>query len=211
MVFASPEEFNTLTQSSDARHVEKLKLKVDITPNEHLPLPLTLLDVNTPDRHTFELRAKGALAAAAGSGPSPVIGLYRPLGSPTLASTIAGSNPAPTAKDSTKLVYSMIVLSNPVAGADKAYNEWYDHQHVPDVLKIPGFVSGQRFQLIVEETPTIYTLPQYAVEFIFESYDLRATQADIENRLKTGVTRTSPAFDNSSSIVRFYEHTTLRQ
>ena len=43
--------------------------------------------------------------------------------------------------------YVFLVLTNASAGRDDEFNEWYNHQHIPDVLKIPGFVAAQRFSL----------------------------------------------------------------
>ena len=43
--------------------------------------------------------------------------------------------------------YTFFVLTNPVAGKEAEFNEWYNGQHVPDVLNVPGFVSAQRFRL----------------------------------------------------------------
>ena len=43
--------------------------------------------------------------------------------------------------------YVMIVLSNPTDGAEHAYNEWYNTEHVVDVAAVQGFRSGQRFRL----------------------------------------------------------------
>jgi len=43
--------------------------------------------------------------------------------------------------------YTFIVLTNPVEGKESEYNEWYNRHHIPDVLNVPGFVSGQRFRL----------------------------------------------------------------
>jgi hypothetical protein len=41
--------------------------------------------------------------------------------------------------------YYYAVVSRPVAGREKEYNEWYDLQHMPDVLAVPGFVSARRY------------------------------------------------------------------
>ena len=43
--------------------------------------------------------------------------------------------------------YTFLALTNPVAGKEKEFNEWYDKHHVPDVINVPGFISGQRFKL----------------------------------------------------------------
>lgn len=47
----------------------------------------------------------------------------------------------------------MLFFSNPVAGQDDAYNEWYDSQHVTDLLAVPGIVSGQRYELAPMTVP----------------------------------------------------------
>ena len=41
--------------------------------------------------------------------------------------------------------YYFFVFSNPVAGHEDEYNNWYNEQHAPDVVFIPGFVTAQRF------------------------------------------------------------------
>ena len=43
--------------------------------------------------------------------------------------------------------YRFIVLGNAVAGREDEFNEWYDKQHLPDILAIPGFAQAQRFRL----------------------------------------------------------------
>jgi hypothetical protein len=40
-----------------------------------------------------------------------------------------------------------LALTNPLPGQEEEFNRWYDEEHVPDVLKIPGFVSAQRHRL----------------------------------------------------------------
>jgi hypothetical protein len=40
-----------------------------------------------------------------------------------------------------------VVFTDPVVGREAEYNEWYTHQHLKDVLGIPGFVAAQRFKL----------------------------------------------------------------
>lgn len=42
--------------------------------------------------------------------------------------------------------FTLLVLTNAVQGQEDAFNEWYDNTHVPDVMKIPGIVSAQRFR-----------------------------------------------------------------
>ncbi len=43
--------------------------------------------------------------------------------------------------------HMLIVLTNAVEGRDDEFNEWYDNQHLDDVLKVPGIVAAQRYAL----------------------------------------------------------------
>jgi hypothetical protein len=39
------------------------------------------------------------------------------------------------------------VFTNPVAGQDDAFNEWYETRHLVDILDVPGVVAAQRYDL----------------------------------------------------------------
>jgi hypothetical protein len=41
----------------------------------------------------------------------------------------------------------LLVHTNPSIERDEAYNAWYDHVHIPEVLALPGFLGVQRFQV----------------------------------------------------------------
>lgn len=41
----------------------------------------------------------------------------------------------------------LLFFSNPVDGREDEYNKWYTDAHLHDVVKVPGFVSAQRFEL----------------------------------------------------------------
>ena len=43
--------------------------------------------------------------------------------------------------------YIMMVRSNPVAGREDEYNDWYSNRHLQDVVGVPGFRSAERFKL----------------------------------------------------------------
>jgi hypothetical protein len=74
-----------------------------------------------------------------------------------------------------------VVLTNPVDGRETEYNDWYDRQHLPDVLAIPGFVAAQRFRIqeISRETGlpwhylAIYEVAADAVAAAFAELDVR--------------------------------------
>ncbi|MEA3300939.1 MAG: DUF4286 family protein [Pseudomonadota bacterium] len=43
--------------------------------------------------------------------------------------------------------YVLVVYSNPAPGREAEYNDWYNNQHLRDVLQQPGYVSARRFKL----------------------------------------------------------------
>jgi hypothetical protein len=43
--------------------------------------------------------------------------------------------------------YWFIAQSNPVAGREEEFNDWYWNEHLKDILAVPGVVSGERFIL----------------------------------------------------------------
>jgi hypothetical protein len=179
-------------------HAESLTLQVDIVHGPTLPPQLTIYEVRRP--------ATRAAASVAGADErAAVVAVYSKLGPRVLAEDVAGSSPAPPeVSGKPRRHYRLVVLSKPSEGSEQAYNDWYDHQHVPDVLRVPGFTAAQRLKLI-QIKPATYSLPGYAVTFEFDSYDLQATIADVRHRLTTGITKPSPAFDMKSSITRYYE------
>jgi hypothetical protein len=50
-------------------------------------------------------------------------------------------------------IHKFISLLNAKAGRDEEFNEWYAEQHIPDVLRIPGFVNAQRYCLSTGQLP----------------------------------------------------------
>jgi hypothetical protein len=72
-----------------------------------------------------------------------------------------------------------IVLSDPVQGKEQAYNDWYDQQHLHDMLTIAGVISAQRFAFVCK----INDVPhwRYCALYTIEGDDPAAV---IENLLK---------------------------
>lgn len=52
-----------------------------------------------------------------------------------------------------------LVLTNPIEGQDEAFNQWYDTEHVPEVLDVPGVVAAQRYDLAEITVPEGEDLP----------------------------------------------------
>jgi hypothetical protein len=71
--------------------------------------------------------------------------------------------------------YRFVVLSNPVAGREDEFNEWYDKHHLHEILAIPGMSSAQRFRLSESSTPVGAEQPyRYLALYEIETDDLGA-------------------------------------
>jgi hypothetical protein len=96
--------------------------------------------------------------------------------------------------------YCLLVFSNPVAGQEDVYNKWYDAQHAPDVVAVPGFVTAQRFVLSDTQLRVSKPLPKYLVVYKIVTNRLPSVYAEVNRRLEMGITAMSPSFDKSTSI-----------
>lgn len=98
--------------------------------------------------------------------------------------------------------YFFIILANAVEGRDAEFNDWYDRQHMPDVLKIPGFVSAQRFGAVpVSGRPAKFG---YLTMYEVETDDLEATQAALGAAAGTPAMPMSPSLD-SNLVATYFE------
>jgi len=72
--------------------------------------------------------------------------------------------------------HTFLVLTNPVEGKDKEYNDWYTNQHIPDVVSVPGIVAAQRFRLADFQMGNGAPSPwKYLAIYEIETDDLKAT------------------------------------
>jgi hypothetical protein len=96
----------------------------------------------------------------------------------------------------------MTVRSNPVAGREAEFNEWYDRQHVPDLLATPTLVAAQRYRLAPVELPAYpgYVQPRHShmVVHEIETDDLVRTRDLLWSPENIAQIRPSEAFDASS-------------
>ena len=60
-------------------------------------------------------------------------------------------------------------FSNP--GREEEFEDWYTNSVVPDVVALPGFVAGARYQIIGEPRQNE---GQYFVHYVLEADDMRA-------------------------------------
>jgi hypothetical protein len=185
-------------------------LRTDISPQPKLPPYLTVLEIPGPGaggggRADAWLKPSTYAFGGALDASLSVIAAFEAHGPRVLAVNVHGATALERRPGETPKKYALVVLSNPTAGREAEYNKWYDTRHLQDVLRVPGFISGQRYKLFLNETPQVFAPPRYLVIFSFESYDVNATRADIKHRLDAGITGGSDAFDMKSSITRYYE------
>jgi hypothetical protein len=82
--------------------------------------------------------------------------------------------------------YKLVALTNAQPARDDEYNQWYDAQHLPDVLKVPGFVAAQRFKLseavAAPKPPSKYN---YLTIYEIETDDIVEVMRDLGQRVGT--------------------------
>jgi len=103
--------------------------------------------------------------------------------------------------------YNYVVLSNPVAGHEDEYNEWYTKQHLGDVLKVPGFVAAQRFKA---QDPENKLPHKYMAIYEIDTNDVEKTLGELAGRAGSPAMPMSPAFDIATVSVTVFEPITGR-
>jgi hypothetical protein len=102
------------------------------------------------------------------------------------------------------------VLSNPVDGAEDAFNKWYDETHVHEVLAVPGISTAQRYMLKPHELPAndLADIPPPAHGYL-AVYEVAAEPATVMTefmaRLGSGAMTLSPALDLATVTMGFWE------
>ena len=79
--------------------------------------------------------------------------------------------------------YLSIALTNAAEGREADYNEWYEKQHVFDVLAIPGVKSAQRFRVSDQSRQQLGY--RYMALYEIETDDIRDIHRAIAERAGT--------------------------
>lgn len=95
--------------------------------------------------------------------------------------------------------YCFVVSTKPVAGQEAEYNRWYDMQHIPDVLSVPGLKSARRFAAEVNGEKRYLALYQLATD------NPEGVLAELTGRAGTDRMPMSPALDVASADAVLYE------
>jgi hypothetical protein len=94
--------------------------------------------------------------------------------------------------------HHLLAFTNPAAGREEAFNRWYDEQHVPDLLAVPGFVSAQRFSL-KDATGQDQAGWSYLALYELETDDPDALMAEVRSRLGTAAMPVSDTLDSTTA------------
>ncbi len=100
----------------------------------------------------------------------------------------------------------MVVHAAPVEGRDDEFNDWYDHVHLVDVLKVAGFTSARRFRTLGGDS-----VPYLAI-YEVEADDLEAAQASLGAGVASGEIRMSDVLAmDPVPVLALYEQIAERQ
>ena len=102
-----------------------------------------------------------------------------------------------------------LVMTNPVDGKEDAYNDWYDNQHLEDVMRECGCTSARRYRLSSMD-PAQQSDYRYAAIYEVETDDPDAVNAALMANFATPAMPASDALDLTSLKVWFFEQTTCR-
>lgn len=103
-----------------------------------------------------------------------------------------------------------VVQTNPVEGKEDEYNDWYDNQHLADILRLPGFVSAQRFRLAPTDPPQ--SSPQrYLAIYEIETDDIDAVNAALVAAAGSPALPISGALDLANFSGAYFEAISEKQ
>ncbi len=99
----------------------------------------------------------------------------------------------------------LVVLSNATEGNDEAFNKWYTNTHLPDVLKVKGFIGAQRFALSNVQMGGATGQPyRYLALYDVEIDDLAVAAEALGNAASTSGMYIDPSLDMTRTVAWFY-------
>ena len=105
--------------------------------------------------------------------------------------------------------FKYVVFTEPVPGREDDYNDWYNNQHLTDVLAVEGFVAAQRFK-IVELDSNSQPASRYMAIYEIEADDPKVVlDRLVETALTNGMVM-SDALDTAGAKTILYTPITDR-
>ena len=108
--------------------------------------------------------------------------------------------------------YSYVVLTKPTGDRDAEFNRWYDEQHLPEVLAVPGFTAATRYQ-VLSRLPDAGTPDwRYLAIYEIEADDPQVALQELMRRAQTGeITRNDVLDMDSVATLLTREISSLRK
>lgn len=99
--------------------------------------------------------------------------------------------------------YIFVVMTNARPGREDEFNAWYTDRHIPDILRVPGVVAAQRFQLAqVQRRDPPYPF-KYLATYDIEIDDLNKTINGLLAGREAGTIPLSDAMDPENMFFIF--------
>jgi hypothetical protein len=105
--------------------------------------------------------------------------------------------------------FTYVVFTEPVAGREDAYNDWYTDQHLADVLKVEGFVAAQRFKIVALDSNS-QPASRYMAIYEIEADDPQAVLDRLTEVALSGGMAMSDALDTATAKTILYQPITGR-
>jgi hypothetical protein len=67
----------------------------------------------------------------------------------------------------------MLIVATDVAGEmEEEFNKWYDNEHIPGLLKVPGVLNAQRY-ISVNGSPKYFAIYEHENEYVQEKEEYK--------------------------------------
>jgi hypothetical protein len=96
--------------------------------------------------------------------------------------------------------YVFVVYSNPVAGREQEYNDWYAQQHLQEMLACPGIVAARRLSLAERQIRDISEPFNYLALYEIETDDLQGFIDELIKRARSGSIERSSALSDAAPV-----------
>jgi len=90
--------------------------------------------------------------------------------------------------------FRLLTFTQPVAGREDEFNDWYANVHLPQVLSLPGFQRAQRFRLARSLDPT--PPPPYLALYEIEADSVDVVLGGLRDASAKGLLTMSDSFLN---------------
>lgn len=100
--------------------------------------------------------------------------------------------------------YTFLVLTNSADGQDQTFNTWYNDTHIPDVLRVPGFVAARRFKL-TETSPAQAFSHRYMALYELDTENLEESRQALATAAGTSSMVLSETLDRAGALSAYFE------